>query len=383
MNNQKHLFNLPQDIHYLNCAYMSPLLSSVEEAGIQGILRMRDPSRISSSDFFSLQVGVKEKFSQLINGKPSQVAIIPSVSYGLKSAINNIPLNNGNQAITIGDEFPSDYLTLSEWCRKNQKELKIIQAPSIRLGRGRNWTERIIDAINGETAAVVMSSVHWMDGTKFNLEAIGQKCKECKTVFIVDGSQSVGVLPMDIAKYNIDALICTGYKWLFGPYSMGLAYYSEFFDSGLPVEESWMNRLNSEDFSKLTDYTDSYKSGAARYNVGENSHFILLPMMNRALDQILEWNGDSLQEYCGTLIKPLLQYLESGHYEVDEVDYRVNHIIGISLPENRSRDKFLQELKENKIFVSLRGDIIRISTHLFNTLEDIDQLLHVLKNDLV
>jgi len=138
MKNQKHLFNLPEDIHYLNCAYMSPLLSSVEEAGMKGILGMRNPSRISSVDFFSQQELVKEKFGQLIHGKSSQVAIIPSVSYGLKSAISNIPINNGNQAITIWDEFPSDYLTLSEWCRENHKELKVIQAPSSGLGRGKN-----------------------------------------------------------------------------------------------------------------------------------------------------------------------------------------------------------------------------------------------------
>ena len=110
-------------------------------------------------------------------------------------------------------------------------------------------------------------------------------------VFIVDGSQSVGVIPMDVVKFKIDALICTGYKWLFGPYSIGLAYYGDAFQGGVPIEDSWMNRANAEDFSGLTGYTDLYKDGSARFNVGESSHFILLPMMIRALDQVLEWQG--------------------------------------------------------------------------------------------
>jgi len=379
MRPQKHLFNLPEEIHYLNCAYMSPLLSAVEEVGLKAILRLRDPSGIRSVDFFTEQELVKRKFGQLINGKPSQVAIIPSVSYGLKSAVSNIPINSGTHAITIGDEFPSDYLTLSAWCLKNNKELKVIQAPAVRLGRGKIWTEQIIDSINPSTAAVVMSSVHWMNGTKFNLEAIGRRCKDCHAMFIVDGSQSVGILPMDVIQNHVDALICTGYKWLFGPYSIGLAYYSESFDQGEPLEDSWMNRANAEDFTRLTDYTEEYKAGAARFNMGESSNFILLPMMNRALEQILEWSNNSLQDYCGQLIAPLVQYLQENNYGVEEEAYRTNHLLGILLPEDKNREKVLQELRENKIYVSLRGNIIRMSTHLFNTEEDIGRLLEVLK----
>jgi len=211
------------------------------------------------------------------------------------------------------------------------------------------------------------------------LEAIGRRCKDCHAMFIVDGSQSVGILPMDVIQNHVDALICTGYKWLFGPYSIGLAYYSESFDQGEPLEDSWMNRANAEDFTRLTNYTEEYKAGAARFNVGESSNFILLPMMNRALEQILEWSNNSLQDYCGQLIAPLVQYLQENNYGVEEEAYRTNHLLGILLPEDKNREKVLQELRENKIYVSLRGNIIRMSTHLFNTEEDIGRLLEVLK----
>ena len=341
---------------------------------------MRNPSLIRSVDFFTGQELAKERFGRLVHCRSDQVAIIPSVSYGLKSAISNVPLNNGNHAITISDEFPSDYNTLSEWCRKNQKQLRVVRAPDLRPGRGKLWTEQIIDAITPDTAALVMSAIHWMDGTKFNLEAIGQKCRECHAIFIVDGSQSVGVLPIDVVKNQIDALICTGYKWLFGPYSIGLAYYGESFDTGLPIEDSWMNRTNAEDFTRLTEYVEGYKNGAARYNMGESSQFILLPMMNRALEQILDWQDESVQSYCGDLVKPLLQWLRENNYWIEEDAYRANHLLGFLLPKEKSRDGFLKRLKENKIFVSVRGNIIRVSTHLFNTETDIEQLIQVLQS---
>ena len=359
---------------------MSPLLSSVEEVAIEATKRLRNPGAIRPEDFFSEQVKVKMKFSQLINGQDDQIAIIPSVSYGLKSAISNIPANRGTHAITISDEFPSDYYTIHEWCKANQKELKVIKAPEIPFGRGKLWTERILDSMNTNTAAVVISAIHWMDGTRFDLEKIGNRCKEVNAIFIVDGSQSVGMIPIDVVKYKIDALICTGYKWLFGPYSIGLAYYGGAFDYGVPIEDSWMNKMNAEDFSSLTGYADLYKKGAARYDMGESSHFILLPMLNRALAQILEWQDVSMPTYCGQLIQPLLQWLGENKIPVEEENYRANHLFGFTLPENRDRNRFLNTLQEKKIFVSVRGQVIRVSTHIFNTTDDVHQLLLVLKN---
>jgi selenocysteine lyase/cysteine desulfurase len=380
MNNQKHLFNLTENIHYLNCAYMSPLLASVEEAGKNALVRLRNPSSIKPADFFSEQGKAKELFGRLINGDPSQVAIIPSVSYGLKTAITNIPVNSGTHAIMVYDEFPSDYYALSEWCKSNNKQLKIIHAPEVNRGKGKLWNEAILDAIQKDTSAIVLSSVHWMNGTRFDLEKIGERCRDVQARFIVDGSQSVGVLPIDVTKFKIDALVCTGYKWLFGPYSIGLAYFGDSFKEGRPIEDSWMNRANADDFTNLTGYTDQYTKGAGRFNVGESSHFILLPMLIRALEQVLEWQELSLQTYCGNLIQPLLQWLRQNDFALEEETYRVNHLFGIALPEAKNRESLLKDLQEKKIVVSVRSNMIRVSTHLFNTGQDVDQLLGVLQN---
>src|ERR1051325_560411 len=95
---QKHLFQLPEDIVYLNCAYMSPLLRSVEEAGIKGISRKRNPASIKAEDFFNGAEEIRLKIGAIINAAPGQIAIIPSSSYGLKSVVNNLPVNSGKYA---------------------------------------------------------------------------------------------------------------------------------------------------------------------------------------------------------------------------------------------------------------------------------------------
>ena len=379
MVSQKHLFELPVDIHYLNGAYMSPLMKAVQEAGVAGTKRKLSPWELTADDFFIPAETVKQKFGRLINAPAQQVAIIPSASYGLKSAISNIPANAGDHAIVVSNEFPSDYYTIQQWCKQNKKELKIITAPDVLTGRAAAWNDRVLQAINMQTAAVVLSSVHWADGTKFNLQQIGEKCKAVNALFIVDGTQSVGALPIDISAFKIDALVCAAYKWLMGPYSIGLAYYNESFNNGIPIEDSWMNKSNAHDFARLSSYVEHYKPGANRYNMGEFSNSILMPMLDKALDIVTQWGADAIQDYCGQLILPLLHYLQENNYWIEEPAGRTNHLFGFLLPGSIDKTILLQELQKNKVFVSLRGDSIRVSPHVYNDEKDIDALIAVLK----
>jgi selenocysteine lyase/cysteine desulfurase len=379
LKNQKELFQLPPDIHYLNGAYMSPLLRSVEEAGIAALIKKRNPVQISPSDFFSDAEILRKNFGQLINGSADQIAIIPSASYGLTTAVNNLPKNNGNTALVVSDEFPSGYYAIEKWCYENHKNLITLKAPKSLKARGEHWNQIILDSINEDTAVLLISSIHWTDGTLFDLKAIGAKCQKHQAVFIVDGTQSVGALPIDVMKCQIDALVCAGYKWLMGPYSIGLAYFSEIFNHGTPLEETWMNRSNARNFSGLTSYVDDYSPGAGRYNVGEFSNFALLPMLNIAIEQILKWDPAYIQFYCEQLSKPLIPFLRENGYWVEEDVYRAKHLFGILLPEQVDQEVLLKKLQENNIFVSVRGKAIRLSLHLYNTEDDIQALMDVLK----
>lgn len=378
MQDQKDLFQLPDDIHYINCAYMSPLLRSAVEAGNLGMQKKINPSVLTKEDFFDEAEEIRNVFSKIIGCQPQETAIIPSASYGLAAAMQNLPLQNGNTAITIGSEFPSDYYALQRWCELHKKHLKIIAAPKELRNRGKHWNTQLLEAITNDTAVVVMSSVCWEDGTLFDLQQIGKRCAETETVFIVDGTQSVGALPLHVKECKIDALICAGYKWLFGPYTTGVAYYSEKFQEGIPLEETWMNRINAAEFSRLTDYTPHYKSGSSRYNMGEFSNFILNPMLLCGLQQVFAWTPGFIQHYCAGLIAPLLAQVEQKGWGIEDAAYRGNHLFGLQLPAQIQPDHFYTILQQRKIFVSLRGNSIRISPHVYNTEKDISALMQAI-----
>jgi selenocysteine lyase/cysteine desulfurase len=379
MKCQKDLFQLPDGIHYLNCAYMAPLLKSVEEKGIEGLRKKRNPVSIRPVDFFSGVNEVRTAFSQIIHCPPSQVAIMPSVSYGMNSVIRNIPFRPGQHALTISEEFPSCYYSTRRWCSTYGAPLKVVARKEDIPVKGGEWNQRILEAIREDTAFLVMASVHWMNGTKFDLEAIGQRCREVGAKLIVDGSQSVGALPVDVSQFPIDALICAGYKWLMGPYSTALSYIHEDFNDGIPLEESWMSRPNAERFERLTEYEEGFRPGAVRYDMGQNSNFISIPMLHESLNQLLRWGIPEIQEYCGELGDPLIRFFRQKGIPVEERAYRANHLLGLELPDNIKGDHLLNELQRRNVYVSLRGNNIRISINVFNTEEDIDQLIAALK----
>lgn len=381
MNSQKELFSLKENTHYLNCAYKAPLLKSAEEACIKALIRERNPSDIKPDDFFDEAEQVRSYFGQLINAHTSQIAIVPSVSYGMSSVMSNTKAKVGGNAITVKEEFPSGYYALEKWCKQHNNELSIVHPGDTNL-IGESWNANILNSIDEQTSVVLLSSVHWMNGIKFDLEAIGKKCKQVGAKFIVDGSQSVGAMEMDIDFYHIDALICAGYKWLFGPYSLSLVYLSEYYNEGYPIEETWMNRIQASTFSDLNNYKADYKPGAARYNVGQTSNLIAMPILLESLKQLNKWEPNHIQNYCAKLITPLITYLKNLGVEIEGNDYFCSHLFSLQLPSEVDTEILKENLFKNNVFVSVRGPYLRVSVNVFNDEKDISKLITVIAETL-
>jgi selenocysteine lyase/cysteine desulfurase len=357
---------------------MSPILKSVEKKGIEGIHSKRNPALVSAEDFFKETEKVRREFARLINGFPDRNVLVPSVSYGLASVARNIKLSPADNMIVAAEQFPSNYYPWQRVQQDSGAKLKAIAPPDDLMNRGKVWNERLLDAIDQQTKLVALGHVHWADGTLFNLKEIRKRTKEVGALLIIDGTQSVGAFPFDVKEIQPDALVCAGYKWLMGPYSLGLAYYGEYFDHGKPIEENWINRLNSENFAGLVNYETTYQPGSLRYEVGEHSNFILLPMLLQALKQINEWKPKAIQQYCAGITRKPIALLREAGYWVEEESYRGQHLFGLRLPATAQTEKIKKALLKNKISVSFRGDAIRVSPHLYNSEADMMKLARVL-----
>lgn len=360
---------LSRKVAYLNCAYMSPMLKKAENAGIRGIKAKRKPYKVSTEDFFKDTERLRGQFAKLINSsEPSRSVVIPSVSYGMANVVQNLSRKKG-KVLIAQDQFPSNKYPWDDY------EVELIEKPT---DPQVTWTEAFLDKISSDVVAVCLSHVHWVDGSIFDLVAIRDKTNQVGAALIIDGTQSIGALPFDIEKVKPDALVVAGYKWLFGPYSIGMAYYGEMFDGGKPIENNWINREGSENFGGLVNYTSTFHQGALRYEVGEHSNFILVPMLLEAMKQVNKWKPENIQAYIDNLTNKAIEEIVEMGYLVEPKARRAGHLFGIRFSAGMDPERIKKSLHANKVNVSFRGDAIRVAPHVYNDEKDMNRLLRAL-----
>lgn len=370
---QRHLFDIPDEITYLNCAYFSPLLHKVREAGHLGVDRKRHPWKVGPDDFFTQSEQARELFAQLIDSNVEDIAIIPAVSYGIAVAAALVEVHEGDEIIVLEDQFPSNYYPWLELARAKKARLVVVPRP-----QNWDWTSAVLEAINEKTVVVALPNVHWTDGSFVNLEKISECCRETNIELVLDVTQSVGALPTSVKKLKPAFLATATYKWLLGPYSFGFLYIRPDLQEKIPLEHNWLNRKNSEDFAGLVNYRDEFQTGARRFDVGERSNFALTPMVVAALQQIHEWGIPQIQETLSYLTNLLADQAGESGLSVVPSEKRAGHILGLRFPKGLP-EGILQNLAEKNVFVSLRGNAMRVAPHLYNDEHDMARLLRVLE----
>ena len=369
---QRHLFDLPEQVAYFNCAYMGPLMHAAITAGEAGGRRKMQPWRISADDFFTESEHARTLFAKVVGASADDIAIVPSASYGIETALANVHLSADTTVVLLSEQFPSNVYPWQAKAARSGASLVTVQSddPSA-------MTEAVLAAIDERTRAVALPNCRWNDGVLLDLERIATRCREVGAALVLDVTQSAGVLPLDVTRIAPDFLVSACYKWLLGPYSLGFLYVHPRHHEGRALEQNWITRAGSEDFSGLLDYQDSYQHGARRFDMGERANFHLMPIAITALAQILHWGiapiAESLRarnEMIETLLTPLgLSFVPASA--------RAGHFLAASFSRSVPND-LLAQLAARDVHLSVRGTRLRITPHVYNTDQDIERLHHAL-----
>jgi selenocysteine lyase/cysteine desulfurase len=374
LGSQRNLFEIPEDIVYLNCAYMAPQLRPAREAGERAVSRKSRPWEITPDDFFEEAEEIRALFARLVGGDAEGVAIIPSVSYGISVAAANVPVQRGQKIIILEDQFPSNVYAWRELAERSGAKLVTLSRPE-----DLDWGRALLGEIDTETAVVSVPNCHWTDGSLVDLAQVGESVREAGAALVVDAIQSLGAHPFDVSEVRPDFLVASSYKWLLGPYGVGFMYAGEEYREGKPIEHNWINRRGSQDFAGLVSYQNAFQPGARRYDVGERSNFALLPMAAEALRQLLDWGVENVSESIGTLTDLIEAKARELGIATIPKERRARHMIGLMLGPAAPDDLALQ-LTAHNVFVSVRGESVRVSPHLYNTEEDVNRLFDVLQH---
>jgi len=365
IQSQKHLFDIPEHVAYFNNAYMSPLMHKVSEAMRTGIVFKAQPWTYSSDQFFTYAEGARDLAGQVFGGPSQNIAIIPSVSYGIQLAANNLPVSKGQTIIALQDQFPSNIYPWMEKAKQTGGDLRLLDIPN-----DQDWTCRVLGAIDNDTAIVAIPHTHWSSGATIDLVKVRDALDSVGGALVLDLTQSLGAQPFDASQVRPDFAICATYKWLMGPYSLGFAYIDPRWHDGHPLEHNWINRKGSEDFAGLTQYRDDFQNGARRFDMGEKSNPAQLLGASAAFEQILDWGIQNISTTLAKKTDRIETALKAVGFTAPVRHLRADHYLGLSHP-TADMSELLSYLKAQDIFISARGPNLRITPHLY--CDDMDE----------
>ncbi len=373
LGSQRPLFDVPAGVAYFNTSYNAPQLNACRDRLVAAATAKSHPWERAPADFFADAERLRELSAEVFGGDSSSYAVVPAASYGLSAAARALEptLSAGDRIVVLEEEFPSNVLP---WRRVAQATGAVVTTVAPRPDG--DWTAAVVEVIARGARVAALSNALWTNGARLDLAAIGEACRREGTALVVDATQTLGAMPFDLHAVQPDFLVAAGYKWLLWPYGIGLLYVGPRWRGARPLEETWLARTNAANFTALANYSDVYKPGARRFDVGETCT-ALLPGAVAALEQLKAWGVADVARSLAALNGRIQARLESLGFTLPPVADRCPHMFGARLPAHLEGD-LVGTLRSHRVFVSQRGSSIRFSPHLHVTEADIEQLFAAL-----
>ena len=371
--NQKHLFEIPDDVVWLNSASQSPCLHASAEAGRRAVSRKAQPWDPERQKIDGEIEDCRDLLAGLIGASGDDIALTLTTSFGLAQAAANLPLAPGQDVVVLAEQFPSNYYVWKRLAQRSQAQLRIVPRPD-----DFDWTSAVMDAIGPACGLVALPNCHWTDGSLIDLEQVGGLCRDRGIPLVVDATQSMGACPTDVGRISADFIVVSAYKWLLCPDCTGFAYVAPHRQQGQPVELNHRPRAGAPPMTQRIGYSDRFDAGARRFDMGASNSMIHIPMIRAALEQITGWGVDEVAGTLRPLVDEIAERATEAGYTVPPARFRIGHFIGLrgSGPPPPDLDR---RLAARGVHISLRGGAIRVSPYLFNDARDVESLFAALR----
>lgn len=370
---QRDAFDIPREVAYLNAASWSPLPKAVQAAGHAGVERKARPWVITGAHIAGQFARARAAAARLIGAAPEDVALIPSISYGVAVAGRILPVSAGSRVLVLGDDHSSPVL---EWLQRAPEGGFTVE--TVMRPRDGDWTAAVLAAIARPGAVplalVSISSVHWADGGLVDLAAVGAAVKTAGAMLLVDATHHAGVLALDVAALDPDVLIFPTYKWVLGPYGRAFLYVAKRWQGGVPLEQTGAarRRVSSEAVPYLADL--AYAEGAQRFDMGERDHLVGLEMAAVGMEMMADWGSAAISARLGWLNGLLAEGLAGMDVEVPEARIRAPHVLSLGFPGGM-KPGLIEALAGRGVHVAPRLGRMRISPHVYNDEADVRAFL--------
>jgi selenocysteine lyase/cysteine desulfurase len=376
LSSQRDLFDVPRDICYLNAASYSPLPRQTLEAARAAVGRKGQPWTVPASFANQIHERTRKAAARLINADADDVALIPSVGYGVATAAKLLRIPRGARVLVLENDHSSPVLEWQVRCEAQDFSVETVRQPE-----DGDWTAAVLAAIERSGAVPLalasISSVHWSDGGLIDVEKVGAALKKRGAMFLVDATHHVGVLALDVKRLDPDFLIFPTYKWTLGPYGRAFMYIAKRHQDGIPLEQTAPGRRNVNAENNVYFADMRYLPDARRFDMGERDHFISMEMAAIGMEMLAEWGPAAITPRLKMLTARIADGLQNTGVQVPDESVRAPHILSLGFPGGMPAG-LIEGLAGENIYVAPRLGRMRISPHVYNDEEDVERFVTVL-----
>lgn len=370
-------FGLPSDRIWLNAAHQGPLPRSAADAVSEMVEWKLQPHHLQTPQAFTdLPRRLREAIAKIVGARSSEIVLANSASYGLHLVANGLDLVRGDEVVVAANDFPSDVLPWLRLERDGGVEVRQVEpagpVPTV---------DEIAAAMGRRTRVVCLTWVHSFSGHVVDLDAVGQLCRDVDALFVVNGSQGVGAIPISANEHPIDVLVGVGFKWLCGPYGTGFCWLGPRARQRIrPNKIYWLDVLTTEDLEHADiDLRSIADRAQGSFDIFGTANFFNFAGLEKAVESIDDIGVSVIYEHNQRLASLITDGLDRDKYELQDrgTGLPLSSILFIR-PIREDLPDVVRRLHDARIDVAVRSGMIRLSPHLYNTPTEIGRLTEAL-----
>jgi selenocysteine lyase/cysteine desulfurase len=359
-------FPVTKRMLYLDSAHQTPMANCVRTALSEFLAEgneMAGPKPV----WVRRVERARAKVAELLNASPTEIAFTKNTSEGLNIAANAVPLKAGDTVLMLAGDHPNNAYAWLNLKRKGVN-VRFIDLPDDQVASAATFAQHI----DASTKVISLSHVTFHAGQRHDIESIGRLCAEKNLYLIVDVMQSVGVLPVDVKKLGVSVLAAGCHKGLLVPQGLGLLYVKESLQELQPAYLAMSSLANPPDDYIARPEDLAPRRDAGRFEFG-NYNLPDLHALSSAIDLITRTGQEQVENHVLELGDRLIAGLDKLGVKLVGPRERSQraHIYVLDIPTAEWTDYFSQ----NQVRISPERGGVRISFGIFNTIEDVDQVL--------
>ena len=363
------------NVAYLNTAFQGPLPLAAVRASQTALEWKAQPYRITDNLHFDLPDSVRGKLARLIGADPDEIAITTGASAGMAAIAAGIDWQPGDEVLVARGEFPLHFSSWLSYQKAGKLTMKIF-AP-----RGRFVTaDDYIEHIGARTRVVSASYVRFDDGARLDAARVAEACHRVGALFALDLSQCGGAMPLSMRALGADFAVCSGYKWLLGPYGTGFFWVKREATEKLSTGAIYYLALEgARNFHGLPLSDMRPVPGARRWDAAETASFTNLAALDVSLDLLLRIGTERIAAHTAALVNQVIERLPKDRFTLASpaaAEQRGPYVcVAMQTPEETG--KLHEKLRGENVFVSFREGALRIAPYIYNTSADISRFVEV------